>query len=182
MQLETKRLKLREFKRNDAEKLAKLLNNIDITKYLAVVPHPYTIDDAQDYIESCLKYKQKDEQPGYKFAIEHKQDSNLIGNISIGNHHKDEGVGVLGYWVGEDYQHQGFMSEALDKVLNFGFDELVYRRIEALVYTENKASQKLLEKFKFQKEGVRRKGQKVEATGEVHDAIIYGLLRKNYTN
>ncbi|MFB6182162.1 MAG: GNAT family N-acetyltransferase [Candidatus Magasanikbacteria bacterium] len=180
MELTTERLKLRELRMDDAEILADLINNINITKNLAVVPHPYDKKDAEEFIEKCIEQKEEEPRSDYCFAIEEKDSSNFLGTISIGKKDKDEEVGKLGYWLAEKYWRQGYMSEALEKVLELGFDELDLRRIEAKVYTDNIASQKLLEKFDFKREGVQREAQKVEATGDIKDNIFYGLLAENF--
>lgn len=182
MNLQTKRLKLREFDKDDIEGLVEVLDNINITKYLAVVPHPYDKEDAKGFIDKCKKRAEKEPRLGYNFAIENKENSKFLGSISIGKAKKDKEVGVLGYWLGEEYWRNGYMSEALDRLLEFAFEKLELRRVQAEVYPENTASQKLLEKFDFKKEGVRRQGQKVKATEKVHDVIMYGLLKENYEN
>lgn len=181
MKLKTDRLKLREFNQPDAGKLAELLDNIEITKNLAVVPHPYSLEEAEDFIERCQKKAEKEPRKGYNFAIELKDSGELIGSISIDRRGKDEEVGVLGYWLEPEHWRNGYMSEALQKILEFGFDDLKLRRIEAEAHTENNASQKLLEKFDFKREGTRREAQRVEANGEVRDEDIYGLLSKNFS-
>jgi L-amino acid N-acyltransferase YncA len=52
----------------------------------------------------------------------------------------------------DDDKRKGLMSEALEKVLEYGKTEMNLRRIEAFVATDNPASYRLLEKFGFQKE------------------------------
>lgn len=180
MGLQTKRLKLRDFEESDTKELVDIISNINITKFLAVVPHPYDKEDAKGFIDKCQKRADKDPRPGYNFAIENKGTEELLGSISIGKKKKDNEVGIMGYWLGEEHWRKGYMSEAMKKLLEFAFEELEMRRVQAEVYTKNTASQKLLEKFDFKKEGVRRQGQKVKATGKVHDVIMYGLLKDNY--
>ena len=182
MNLQTKRLKLRELKESDTNDLAKLLDNINITKYLAVVSHPYDRKKAEGFINMCQEKAGKDPRPGYNFAIENKETEELLGSISVDKKKKDKEVGVLGYWLEEEYWRQGYMSEALEKILEFAFEGLNLRRVQAEVYPENTASQNLLDKFYFTKEGVRRQGQKVKATEKVHDVIMYGLLKEEYKN
>ena len=58
-----------------------------------------------------------------------------------------------GYWIGEPYWGKGFATEALNKVLDFAFDELQIVRVQAFVFEGNTASERVLEKCGFKQEG-----------------------------
>jgi RimJ/RimL family protein N-acetyltransferase len=84
----------------------------------------------------------------------------------------------VGYWLGRKKERQGIMSEALREVLKFGFDKLKLRKITARVFHFNIASQKLLEKYRFKKEGVLRKN--LYKNRRYYDEVCYGLLKKEF--
>jgi len=63
----------------------------------------------------------------------------------------------VGYWLGEEYRGNGYASEALNKILDFGFNKLNLQRIHAHVFEENIASEKLLLKCGFEFEGLLKK-------------------------
>lgn len=64
----------------------------------------------------------------------------------------------IGYTILEDsYKNKGLMTEALESILNFGFEQMNLYRVEALVSPKNTASQKLVKRFGFQEEGLLRK-------------------------
>ncbi|TKI91645.1 GNAT family N-acetyltransferase, partial [Bacillus wiedmannii] len=69
-------------------------------------------------------------------------------------HHKRA---EIGYELDDTYWGQGYATEALQAILTYGFETLQLIRIAAVVYVENKASQKLLSKAGFQEEGLLRK-------------------------
>lgn len=75
----------------------------------------------------------------------------------------------------DDYKQKGFMTEALEPVLAFGFNELGLHRIEALVADWNTASVKLLLKYGFRKEGTMREDYCVDGRNE--DSDCYSLLK-----
>jgi ribosomal-protein-alanine N-acetyltransferase len=52
----------------------------------------------------------------------------------------------------DQFKRQGYMSEALEPIIAFGKNEMQLRRIEAFVATDNIPSNRLMEKFGFQKE------------------------------
>ncbi|MDR0749252.1 MAG: GNAT family N-acetyltransferase [Tannerellaceae bacterium] len=67
---------------------------------------------------------------------------------------------------------------ALKAVIDFGFNELDINRIEAEVMQGNIASEKLLEKQNFTKEGVLRKW--MFWNGQHYDMTMYSLLKNEY--
>jgi len=70
----------------------------------------------------------------------------------IGLHKKFEHSAEVGYWVGEEYWGKGYATEALNKILDKGFNELNFTRIQAHVFEGNIASEKLLLKCGFEYE------------------------------
>ena len=102
----------------------------------------------------------------------------LIGTCGfhlINNHHKRA---EIGYELDDTYWGQGYASEALQAILAYGFETLQLIRIAAVVYVENKASQKLLSKAGFQEEGLLRKH--MIQNGVAHDTILYSLLKEEW--
>ena len=91
------------------------------------------------------------------------------------NHFRAE----LGYILNnEEYMNKGFMSEALRPIIEYGFNTMDLHRIEALVGPGNSASLKLLEKFKFKKEGHLR--EHFFKNNTMEDSLMYSLLKSEY--
>ncbi|HTY44340.1 MAG TPA: GNAT family protein [Patescibacteria group bacterium] len=180
MELKTKRLILREWKDGDQKQLTEGINNLNITKWLLVVPYPYTKKDADWYINHCIEKYKKDEKEDYAFAIELKEEKKIIGGFSLDKVDKSQGKASVGYWIAEPYWNKGYASEAFDAVLKFAFDKLKLRRIEAGVFVGNPSSGKLLEKFGAKMEGTRRKSCVCKADGKIKDEFFYGLLKEEW--
>lgn len=72
------------------------------------------------------------------------------------------------------------MPEAAKKIIEFAFNDLNLNRVEAYAATENTASNTVLKKVGFTLEGTKRKALKAKATGIVHDANLYGLLKEDF--
>lgn len=68
------------------------------------------------------------------------------------------------------------MSEALKRVLDFGFGTMQLNRIEALVFAQNIPSHRLLKKLGFKREGVLREYEFVKE--RFVDLTMYSLLRR----
>lgn len=89
-----------------------------------------------------------------------------------------QGIAEAGYWLGRKYHGQGYGSEALEAVIDFAFKRLKLRRLEAEVFRGNPSSGRLLEKYGFREEGLKRKARRSKADGKIKDEYIYGLLRE----
>ena len=100
--------------------------------------------------------------------------------MGFSNMHVESGKADIGYWLGEAHWRKGIMSKALKSVLEFGFNRLDLNKIEARVYTQNKASAHLLEKFGFKREGLTRQSGYSNASKEIYDEYLYGLLKSEY--
>lgn len=180
MKIETKRLILRPLKDSDEKSLIENINNINVSKWLLVVPYPYTKKDAKWWINKVKSQWRKKEKEDYNFGIELKSEKKIIGGIGLSSVNKFQGDASLGYWLGENYWKKKYGSEALDVLLKFAFSKLKLRRIHADVFKGNPSSGKLLEKFGFQKEGLKRKAAKCKANKKIYDCIMYGLLKRDW--
>jgi [ribosomal protein S5]-alanine N-acetyltransferase len=175
MKLVTERLVLRNISDKDIKDLIENINNLNVSKWLLVVPYPYTEKNAKWWIDHC---KEKDKE--YNFCIELKSEKKLIGGIGLSHVDKFQGTAEVGYWLGENYWKKGYGSEALKVLIDFSFNKLKLRKLEAGVFSKNPGSGKLLEKFGFVKEGIRKEARRSKATEDIHDEIMYGLLKKDY--
>ncbi len=180
--LETERLILRGVgdKRSDLTDLVEGCNNLEVIQWLLVLPYPYKRKDAQIWVEHCQKNYGKRKTDSYEFAIELRGEGKLIGGIGISKVQSEQGTASLGYWLNSKYHQKGYGSEALRAVLDFAFEELKLRRIEAGVFVGNPSSGRLLEKFGAKREGLKRKARVCKADGRIKDEILYGLLKEEY--
>lgn len=106
-----------------------------------------------------------------RFAID--SGGEVIGGISLRNieGHKAE----IGYWLSEKYWGRGIMTKAVKLVCGFGFGKLRLRRIYATLFSNNRASARVLEKAGFKREGLLRKLHKKD--GRLVDALMYAKVR-----
>ena len=72
----------------------------------------------------------------------------FAGNIGLSESKK--GVYELGYMVLREYRGKKVATNAINKIIKFGFEKLKLSKILAKTYFENKVSQKVLIKNKFQ--------------------------------
>ena len=147
---------LSQVNKKDKASLIKYLNDYDIYKNTSNIPHPYTSKDAIWWINH-VKDKTRETGRLSNFAIRDKN-LNLIGGIGFHlkygiKSYKDE----IGYWLAKDFWNKGIMTGVVKKLCEIGFIENKLIRIEAVVFENNLASARVLEKNGFIKEGLLRK-------------------------
>ncbi len=116
---------------------------------------------------------------GFAFLIRRRADDALLGGITIGDVQRSVAQSCsLGYWIGQDYTRQGYMSEALSLALRFAFGTLTLHRATAACLPNNGASQALLRKLGFQQEGYAREYLRID--GRWQDHVLFGLLASEF--
>jgi len=178
MKLKTERLILRDFEDGDVDDLIENINNLNVSRWLLVVPYPYTLKDAKWWINHCAEKKKEKPRKDYSFGIEFE--GKLVGSVGLSKVDKFQGTATIGYWLGEKYWGRGFMGEVVRKVLDYGFNKLKLRRINVEIFEGNEASIGLIKKMGFKFEGTQRKGARSKADGKIHDAHEYGMLKEDW--
>jgi len=163
---------LREWKLTDAESVAHHANNKKVADNLRnVFPHPYSLADAEFYINIC---KNADKKSDLLLAIE--VDGNAVGSIGV---FKKGDVycksGELGYWLGEEFWGKGIVTEAIKQICEIAFEKLNIVRIFAEPYETNLGSRRVLEKSGFKLEGILKNS--VFKNGNIINSCVYALLK-----
>jgi RimJ/RimL family protein N-acetyltransferase len=143
--LKTERLTLRAPRDADAKAIAKLVNDRRIAENTARIPHPYGIDDAEQFIAAVNK---RDGEACFVVLL----DGTLIGACGIDL--REDGAEV-GYWLGVAYWGRGFATEAVRAAIDHAFGDLEYETLQSGARVSNPASRRVLEKCGFQWTGVR---------------------------
>ena len=173
--LQTERLLLRALTSADLEFIYRHFTDPDITYYLHDEEPIKSRQEAQAIVDF---YTQSGAKPYNRWVIVGKSDNRPIGTCGYHKWRKSHFCAEIGYDLGKAYWKQGFMTEALKEVLEFGFGRMGLNRIEALVHPDNLASIRLLERLAFQSEGTMR--DYYFQRGMFHDSLIFSLLRKEW--
>jgi RimJ/RimL family protein N-acetyltransferase len=144
--LETTRLMLRRPTLADVKAIAELANDRRIAENTRRLPHPYRVEDAEDFITSMV-------QAGHEsvFLIE-LADHTPIGMVGL-DRAKPE-MPEIGYWLGVEHWKQGYGTEAARAVIDHAFEDLDVERLVSGARVTNPASRRILEKCGFQWTGV----------------------------
>lgn len=174
-ELATERLLLKKFRLAHADEFSALLDDKEVAATTLMLPFPCDSTEAEKIIGGYIDEEKHHKSMRWAIILDKK----LIGGIRLVPNTKFNSAEV-GFWVGREYWRNGYTYEAAKAVINFGFIELKYNRLEAHSMMENKSSIKLLEKLGFNQEGYHP--DLVIKWGEYKDVLTFGLLRKNYQN
>ncbi|CAN5427965.1 GNAT family protein [soil metagenome] len=147
--IQTKRLLLRQFNDQDLENVFRGLSHPEVIEYYGV--RYDTLEAAQDQMNFFSELEEN--ETGIWWAICSPDNKEFFGAAGLNNLIKEHKKAEIGFWMLPDYWGKGFITEALPKVCQYGFNNLKLHRIEALVETENLLSKKVLIKQGFSLEG-----------------------------
>ena len=171
--LTTERLTLRRFRVEDAQAMYEnWASNPQVTKYLSWPTHE-NVEVSRSVLESWVADYDKPEH--YQWAIVLRGRDEPIG--SIGAFHFNDSVDKVevGYCIGQKWWHQGITSEALSAVLEFLFEQVGARRIQALHDVNNPNSGGVMKKCGMEYEGtLRQYGRNNQG---ICDVCMYAALR-----
>lgn len=159
--LTTEHLILRQLETQDEEVIFFLRSDERVNKWL-VAPIAQSVEEARDFIH---KINTGISDNGWAYwGITLKNNNKLIGTICFWNISIEKNKAEIGYVLHPDFQGKGIMQEAIHKVIEYGFEKMNLRLIEAVLNPGNAKSITLLKKNGF------------VYAGELDDAVIYQLI------
>ena len=137
--------------------------------------HPetyFTVEGQGSILQNCEDDRRSGN--GILLGIFERRDreKHLFGRISISG--MVRGIwqnGFVGYSIAAERAGQGYMTEALNRVVRFGFTDLELHRLQASIIPRNKASLRVLEKCRFRYEGRALRYLKINNVWEDHDVF-----------
>ena len=156
--LTTERLILRRLEIQDDQEIFFLRSDKTVNKYL-VAPIAQSIKEAKAFIEKINAGISNN-----YWGLTLKNNNKLIGTICIWNISLEENKAEIGYVLHPDLQGKGLMQEAIVKVIDYGFEIMKLRYLEAVLNPDNAKSIALLKRNGFEYEG------------ELDNAVVYKLI------
>ena len=164
----TERLTLRQLVISDEQEIFTLRSDSEINKYLDRQVSN-TIEDARNFINKVNENINKNDS--LYWAITLSDGNILVGTICLFGFSDENGECEIGYELLTNFQGQGIMKEAAEKVIDYALNTIKVQKIEAFLHRDNKSSIKLLEKFAF------RNSNEPDETNP--DLICYQLTNSN---
>lgn len=173
--LYTDRLSLRAMHPIDAEDMFDYARRPEVTKYLLWREHE-DIHFTRDYLAYIgRRYALGD---FYDWAIIDRESRRMIGTCGFTKIDTANNSAEIGYVLNPDFHRRGFGSEAVKRILKFGFEELKLNRIEARFMQGNEASLALMMSVGMTFEGYMR--DLVLAKGSYRTVGVSSILRSEY--
>jgi RimJ/RimL family protein N-acetyltransferase len=166
MQLCDRDLVLREWQDDDVPALVAGINDPHIAYWIPRIPHPYTEDDAREFLRG--------EVAPADCRLAMTVDGAVVGGIGMGVNSHDY-RGHVGYWVAAAVRGRGVCTRALRLLSRHALDALDLQRLELITDPDNLASQRVAEKVGFKREGVLRAHLR-HPDGRIRDSVMFSLL------
>lgn len=151
LNIETKRLQIRNLKTYDLTDFHAYRSNPEVTKYQGF--DVFTIEQAEAFILSQQDKTFGNAGEWVQYGIENKETGKLIGDCAIKLDQHDIRIGEIGITISPTDQKKGYAKEVLKAILNFLFSIEDFHRVTETVDAENVASILLLKSVGFRQEG-----------------------------
>ena len=175
--LKTNRLNLRDLTSGDLLYIHEL-HSLPETDEYNTLGIPQNIQTTESILADWLVLQKQKPRPFYVFGIEKNDDKHFIGLIGLKMGKPGYRTAEVWFKLHKDFWRKGYTTEALSRLLNFGFKDLKLHRIEAGCAVENIASIKTLEKGGMTREGMKRK--KLPIRGECKHNYFYVILEEEF--
>ena len=174
--IETSRLILRPFVLEDAEAMYhNWASDPEVTKFLSW-PHYQSVDTAHEILK--IWTNQYSDNTFYQWAVELKEIHEAIGSISVVNYDDRVDMAEIGFCIGKNWWGQGIMTEALNAVMAYLFEEVGAQRIEAGHDPNNPASGAVQRKCGLKYEGTLRRS--IRSNQGITDKVVCAILKEEW--
>jgi ribosomal-protein-alanine N-acetyltransferase len=170
--LQTERLVLRELGSPDAQALLDCFSNPEVLRHYGQQPLTSLVQVQQIIKNFANNFTEK---RGIKWGIALKEQEGIIGTLGFQEWSMEHRRAEISYALFPDYWGKGYAQEAVKRAISYGFEEMDLVRIGAIVFTENEASQLLLQKIGFKQEGLLKKY--MHQNNMPHDTYMYSLIK-----
>ncbi|WP_160717820.1 GNAT family N-acetyltransferase [Chitinophaga solisilvae] len=166
-ELTTGRLLLRQPESHDDIALLRIRSDDEVRRYIQRPKN--SLEDVQQFIQKVRQGIAANEN--LYWVIIHRETQELMGTFCLWNLSAANNSAEIGYELHPDYQHQGYMQEAITAVIDYAFHTMKAGMITAFTVEENQASIRVLERNHFLKAPPEMQEEAED------DGIIYILNR-----
>jgi len=174
MQIQTERLIIRDFQETDLQAVHEYGSDPEVVKHMPFGPN--TLDDSQNFLNGVMGKQNEKPRMDYDLAVALRSEDKLIGGCRICK--VSDGEAFLGYILNRYYWGNGYATEAVKSMVEFGFKELGVHRIYADCHPDNVRSIRVLEKVGMTLEGTRRDYTMIH--GEYSDMLLVSILEHEW--
>lgn len=169
--LETERLILRRVLPSDVKEMFELRSNPETMKY---IPRPLLTNHEEALAHIQMMEDKIETNEGINWAITLKGDDTMLGVIGHYRIKPEHYRAEVGYMILPEYHGKGITTEAVQCVVDYGFNTMQLHSIEGVIDPENEASERVLQKCGFVKEAHFKENEYFD--GKFIDAVVYSKL------
>ena len=173
--IETERLILRKAVMRDAADIHRYAQDKEVARHVLWEAHK-SMADTRAYVRYLL-YQYRNGLPG-SWVIVLKETNRVMGTIGYMSYSADNATVEVGYSLAREAWGKGLMTEALTAVVDESFRSLQLHRIEAMHFSDNPASGRVMEKCGMTHEGHMR--ERICCKGVFRDVEMWGIIRKDW--
>lgn len=175
----SKDLILKELELSDAEHIFKAIDSQReyLGKWLPFVEFTKSVKDSLDYVNTVVTMPEDCRE--WQFAV--FCGCGFAGLAGFKGTDRLNRKSEIGYWLREEFQHRGIMTDSVRALIKFGFSELDLNRIQIKCAPDNIKSNKIPQRLGFTFEGIEHDSEFVRE-GVFRDANVWSVLRKNFLN
>jgi RimJ/RimL family protein N-acetyltransferase len=175
--IETPRLLLRPFNRGDVDAVYAYRSRADVAEYLfdQLMSHDEVTEAVRNRTAQIAFIAEGDK---ILLAVERKEDSRLIGEVSLIWRSAADRQGEIGYILNPESQGAGYATEAAEALLHFGFEGAELHRIYARCDARNVASWRVMERLGMRREAHFREHARFK--GGWDEEMIYAILESEW--
>ncbi len=174
--INTERLILRRFEFSDAQDMLELWISKPEIQYPYSEPVYTTLAEVNKLLDKYISSYQSDNY--YRWAIISRNDNRCIGQIAFYLVNTANHFAEIEYCVAAEYQNRGYVTEAANALLEFGFNQMDLHRIQISAKDFNVPSRRVIEKCGFTYEGTLRGFFYYK--GKYIDRLYYSMLKEEF--
>ena len=175
--IETERLILREFRRDDWESVHEYAVDPEVYHYMPWGPN--SEDETRAFVERAIASRHQDPRLHFELAVTTRERGHLIGGAGIRAADESFHVADMGYCLRRDVWGLGLGTEVSRGLIGFGFDRLGLHRIWATCDTRNERSARVLERSGMELEGTMRDDTWLR--GQWRSSRLYSILESEWS-
>lgn len=169
------KIKLERIEDNDMVYIYEWFKDVEFLKFYDYMP---PLPQSKDKVDKIFSDYEKNEESDV-FAIKLISNNQIIGIAGFDDIVKENKAATLFIGIGDkNVRGRGYGKEALNLLLEYGFERLDFHRIQLNVLEFNTAAISLYEKAGFKREGVYR--EFVLRENKRYDLLLYGLLKTEW--
>jgi [ribosomal protein S5]-alanine N-acetyltransferase len=173
--METRRLRLRPLREDDAPAFFNVWSDHETVRYFSFPPMKSAEQAKMRIVE---KLQSSSSGKSVIFVIETKDSGEVLGDCGMHNGEPRCQRAEIGYCLARPHWGNGYMTEAVKALIEYGFERAGLRRVEAGIDPRNMPSIQLVERLGFRREGYLREHW-VTGEGEIADTALYGLIESD---